>query len=62
MAGSLIWSEQSLGDIEAIGEYISRDSPQHARRVVEEIVVTAELLASQPMMGREQKVGKVDED
>lgn len=51
MAGSLIWSEQSLGDIEAIGEYISRDSPQHARRVVEEIVVTAELLASQPMMG-----------
>ena len=52
MAGSLIWSEQSLVDVEAIGEYISRDSPQHARRVVEEIVATAELVAAQPMMGR----------
>jgi len=52
MAGSLIWSEQSLGDIGAIGEYISRDSPLHARRVVEEIFATAELVADQPMMGR----------
>ncbi|MCG2738958.1 MAG: type II toxin-antitoxin system RelE/ParE family toxin [Syntrophaceae bacterium] len=52
MAGSLIWSEQSLGDIEAIAKYIGRDSPQHAQRVVEEIFVTAEIVAAQPMMGR----------
>jgi len=35
MARSLIWSTEALDDIDAIAQSIARDSPQHARKVVE---------------------------
>ena len=35
MAAELIWTEEALDDVDAIAELIARDSPYHARRVVE---------------------------
>ena len=35
MATELIWSSESLDDLDAIAEFIARDSPHHAQRVVE---------------------------
>lgn len=35
MAAELIWSSESLDDIDAIARFIARDSPHHAQRVVE---------------------------
>ena len=52
MAKSVIWSNESLEDIESIAEYISRDSVHHAQRVVDEIITIAETLQTQPEMGR----------
>lgn len=34
MAAELIWSSESLDDIDAIAEFIARNSPHHAQRVV----------------------------
>jgi plasmid stabilization system protein ParE len=52
MAQALIWSEEALGDIESIAEYISRDSLYHAQQVVERIVELGESLPAQPKLGR----------
>ena len=38
MAATLIWSSEALDDIDTIGEFIQRDSPSHARRVVEALL------------------------
>ena len=35
MAEALIWSQESLDDIDRLAEYISRDSMYHACRVVD---------------------------
>ncbi|MHB8913161.1 MAG: hypothetical protein ACYC42_11055 [Lysobacter sp.] len=35
MAAELIWSSESLDDIDAIAQFIGRDSLHHAQRVVE---------------------------
>lgn len=52
MAQSVIWSEESLQDIDSIAEYISRDSIHHAQRVVDEIFTIVETIQTQPEMGR----------
>ncbi len=52
MAASIIWSEQALDDIDAIAEYISRDSPFYGQCVTEEILDLANLIAEQPHIGR----------
>lgn len=52
MAQSLIWSQESLEDIEEIAEYISRDSRFYAQQVVEKFFQLAENLAEQPLIGR----------
>jgi toxin ParE1/3/4 len=49
---SLIWSLDALADIDEIAEYISRDSPFYAHRVVEELYASADTLLRQPRMGR----------
>jgi len=48
----VIWSPTSLDDIEAIAEYISKDSFQAARSQVNLIFEKAELLAEHPMAGK----------
>lgn len=52
MAARLIWSNEALNDVSAIAEYISRDSPYHARRVTQEFFTIAEAVVEQPKLGR----------
>lgn len=48
----VIWSPTSLGDLNAILNYISGDSPANARRLGERILNRVELLADQPEVWR----------
>jgi plasmid stabilization system protein ParE len=52
MAATVIWSQEALDDIDAIAGTISRDSPYHAQRVVEEIFALAASIAEHPKIGR----------
>lgn len=52
MAQILIWAREALNDINAIAEYISRDSLYHAQQVVERILDLGVSLSEQPNMGR----------
>lgn len=52
MAQTLIWSHEALDDIDRIAEYISRDSPFHARQVVERLFDLADELVTHPKLGR----------
>ena len=52
MARSLIWSTEALDDIDAIAQFIARDSPQHARKVVESLFELSDTVGEQPMLGR----------
>jgi toxin ParE1/3/4 len=52
MVARLIWSAEALGDLDAIADYIHRDSPQHARRVVDAALDLAQSVAEQPKIGR----------
>ena len=46
------WSPTALDDVDAIAEYISRDSPAYARAVVVKIRDTARKLMDFPSAGR----------
>ncbi|MCU7847816.1 MAG: type II toxin-antitoxin system RelE/ParE family toxin [Candidatus Thiodiazotropha sp. (ex Lucinoma kastoroae)] len=48
----LIWSDAVLEDIDDIAEYIHRDSPHYAQRVVEALFESTDLLPEQPRLGR----------
>jgi toxin ParE1/3/4 len=48
----IIWSPQSLRDIESIREYISQDSPRVAELVVGRIIKAVERLNTFPASGR----------
>jgi len=48
----IVWSPQSLRDIEAIRAYISEDSPRYADLTVRRIVAAVERLADFPESGR----------
>ena len=52
MAEAIIWSQESLDDIDRLADYISRDSMYHACRVVDQIFNIGNMLVAQPMMGR----------
>src|SRR5690606_28857204 len=52
MVAGVSWSDEALGDVEAIAEYIHRDSPAHARRIVDQIIALAESASSCPRAGR----------
>ena len=58
MAQSVIWSQESLDDINNIAEYISRDSIYYAQQVVENIFERGDSLPEQPESGR--KVPELD--
>lgn len=49
----LKWDVAALADVDAIGAYISRDSPSAAKRVTAYIRVVTENLEFSPRMGRE---------
>jgi toxin ParE1/3/4 len=46
------WSPSSLADLEAIAEFISRDSPHYASLFVQAVVKHVEKLAEFPRSGR----------
>ena len=60
MAQRVIWSLEAAEDLEAIAEYIERDSPHYAVAVVEKITTLARSLPAYPRMGR--KVPEFDRD
>ena len=48
----LIWSPQSLRDVESIRDYVATDSPRYAALVVERIIQGVERLTAFPESGR----------
>lgn len=48
----LIWSPQSLRDLESIRDYVAADSPRYAALVVDRIIQGVERLTSFPESGR----------
>jgi len=52
MAETLIWTQEALDDIDAIAEFIARDSPTHARQVVERLFELGDAIVDQPRAGR----------
>lgn len=52
MAVQLIWSPQAIEDIQAIAEYIAKDSPFYAESAVTKIYDKAQHLKEFPQMGR----------
>ena len=49
---TVIWSPQSLSDLESIAEYIAKDSPYYAKSFVEKIVNSVEVIEIFPQAGR----------
>lgn len=52
MASRITWSQEALDDIEAIADYIGRDSVYHAQRIVEQLFSLTESLTDHPELGR----------
>jgi plasmid stabilization system protein ParE len=52
MAQPVIWSEESLDDIDGLAEYISRDSFYYAQHVADEIMAAGHSLQENPTRGR----------
>jgi addiction module RelE/StbE family toxin len=46
------WTEQAVGDIQAIREFIERDSPKYGRLVAERLLGATERLEAFPLSGR----------
>ena len=47
----LIWSPQALDDLDAICDYIGRDSKRYAALFAERAVALAESIVAQPLLG-----------
>jgi len=47
----LIWTEEALGWLSDIGEYVAKDNPQAALKVVEGIYQKTQLLIEHPRIG-----------
>jgi plasmid stabilization system protein ParE len=52
MAQTVIWSEESLDDIDEIARHIARDSWYYANHMVEQFFDLGDLIPEQPKMGR----------
>lgn len=52
MAQTLIWSDESLDDIDEIAHHIARDSWYYANRIVEQFFELGDLIPEQPKLGR----------
>ena len=52
MARKVIWTYEASADLEAIAEYIARDSEYYAERTVEKIIIAVEKLDKFLEMGR----------
>lgn len=52
MASRVAWSRHALEDVEAIVEYIGRDSPAYAAAVVHRVLAATRRLERYPFSGR----------
>lgn len=52
MAYQVVWSPKAIADVDAIAEYIARDSPAYASSVVDQILKTTRSLEKFPLSGR----------
>ena len=52
MAQQLSWSPEAVEDLQAIAEFIGRDSPFYANSVVTKMVAVSRSLIEAPMIGR----------
>ena len=46
------WTPQAAGDLQAIYDFIARDSPHYAQLTVEDILAAIDRLGQFPLMGR----------
>jgi addiction module RelE/StbE family toxin len=46
------WTEQAVADLQAIREFITRDSPRYGRLVAERLFTATERLVTFPLSGR----------
>jgi plasmid stabilization system protein ParE len=60
MARRVAWSSRALQDVEAIADYIAKDSSVYAAAVVKNIVNQTKMLSRFPRSGR--KVPEFDDD
>lgn len=58
---NLRWTIPALRDFEAIGDYIARDNPAAASRVVADILDQADILTKHPHIGRAGRVPETRE-
>lgn len=56
----VVWTEEALSDLEAIGEYFDRTAPSYAPVVVSRLYTSVERLVDHPKMGR--RVPEVDHE
>jgi toxin ParE1/3/4 len=52
----VIWTAVALRELEALGDYIARDNPRAAARVVTRILDRVDLLGHQPEIGRPGRI------
>jgi plasmid stabilization system protein ParE len=45
-----VWAPQAIAELKKAYKYISQDSPQNAKKVLEEIIALADRLPEQPEM------------
>ena len=50
------WTRPALADLEAIGDFVARDNPRAAGRLVARIAASVEALAANPHMGRPGRI------
>lgn len=52
MDSQIVWSPEAVADVEAIANYIARDSAAYAQAVVERILEAARQVGEFPFLGR----------
>jgi addiction module RelE/StbE family toxin len=50
------WTRAALADLEAIGDFVARDNPSAADRIVMHIVDAVEILRDHPHLGRTGRI------
>lgn len=49
----IVWTEEALSDLEAIGEYFDRTSPAYTPVLIDRLYTSVERLAVYPKSGRQ---------
>jgi addiction module RelE/StbE family toxin len=52
----VVWLDEALADLRAVGDYIARDNREAAYRVLRRLKAVADTLADHPEMGRPGRV------